>query len=141
MHLTHQTLKRELEKIGFKPREEDSTIFFCFGQGNIIDIAGWYIDDGLLTSNSKKSMEQMVNDIRGSFDIKDLGEPKRLLGIKIVRDRENGTIHIPTILHIHNCQTLQYPPVAPSHHQWTHLPTYNQPRVLMTLSTSLMPHS
>ena len=36
----HQTLKRELEKIGFKPGEADSTIFFHFRQGNTIDIAG-----------------------------------------------------------------------------------------------------
>ena len=36
----------------------------------------------------------MINNIRGSFDIEDLGEPDRLLGIRITRNRELGTIHI-----------------------------------------------
>ena len=39
-------------------------------------------------------MNRMVKDIEGSFDIKHLGEPDRLLGIKISRDRKLGTIHI-----------------------------------------------
>jgi hypothetical protein len=39
-------------------------------------------------------MDQMIKEIRGSFDIQDLGEPERLLGVKIKRDRDEGTIHI-----------------------------------------------
>jgi hypothetical protein len=52
------------------------------------------VDDGLLASNSVESMDRMIENIGGSFDIQDLGEPNRLLGIKITRDRELGTIHI-----------------------------------------------
>ena len=36
----------------------------------------------------------MVNDIRGSFEISDLGEPSQLLGIRISRNCNLGTIHI-----------------------------------------------
>ena len=39
-------------------------------------------------------MDHMINDIRGSFDIQDLGEPERLLGVKIARNRNKGHIHI-----------------------------------------------
>src|SRR3979490_3013192 len=39
-------------------------------------------------------MSKMVNDIRGSFEISDLGEPTRLLGMKIHRNRDLGTIHL-----------------------------------------------
>jgi hypothetical protein len=39
-------------------------------------------------------MDKMVTDIRGSFDIQDLGEPTRLLGVQIVRNPDLGTIHI-----------------------------------------------
>ena len=39
-------------------------------------------------------MERMVVDIKGSFDIQDLGEPERLLGIWITRNRSLSTIHI-----------------------------------------------
>ena len=36
----------------------------------------------------------MVKDIKGSFDIQDLGEPDRLLRIRISQDRDMGMIHI-----------------------------------------------
>ena len=39
-------------------------------------------------------MEHVVKDIKGSFDIQDLGEPDCLLGIKITHDCDLGTIHI-----------------------------------------------
>ena len=90
----HQLLKSQLEKIGFVPGEADSTVFFQFGDKGSIAIAGWYIDDGLLAANSIESMERMVVDIRGSFDIQDLGEPEQLLGIQITRNRSLSTIHI-----------------------------------------------
>ena len=89
----HETLRREMEKLGFKPGDADTTIFFRFGD-NKVEIAGWYVDDGLLATSSVESMERMITDIKGSFDIQNLGEPDRLLGIKIARDCELGTIHI-----------------------------------------------
>ena len=39
-------------------------------------------------------MDCMITDIHGSFDIQDLGEPERLLGVKITRNRIKGQIHI-----------------------------------------------
>ena len=83
-----------MEKVGFKAGDADSTVYFRFGQDNSIEIAGWYIDDGLLAADSEASMERMIRDIKGSFEIQDLGNPDRLLGIKITRDRNIGTIHI-----------------------------------------------
>ena len=81
----HQTLKQGLEKLGFTAGEANSTIFFRF-QGNSIKIAGWHIDDRLLAANSSTSMEKMVEDIGGSFDIQELGKPERLMGIRIKHD-------------------------------------------------------
>ena len=63
-------------------------------QGNSIEIAGWYVDDGLLAADSSTTMKKMVDDIGGSFDIQDLGEPERLLGIRIKHNRDVGTIHL-----------------------------------------------
>ena len=83
-----------MDKLGFKPSNADKTVYFRFGNNNSAEIAGWYVDDGLLAAISAESMNRMVKDIEGSFDIKDLGEPDQLLGIKISRDRELGTIHI-----------------------------------------------
>ena len=83
-----------MEKIGFKSGEADMTVYFWFGEGGSIEIAGCYVNDGLLATNSKDVMQRMTADIRGSFDIQDLGDPTQLLGIKITRSRPLGTIHI-----------------------------------------------
>ena len=47
-----------------------------------------------LAENSTNTMEKMVTDIKGGFDIKDLGEPTQLLGINLSRNQELDTIHI-----------------------------------------------
>ena len=43
----HQTLRGELGKLGLKPGDADPTVYFCFGNNGCIQIAGWYVDDGL----------------------------------------------------------------------------------------------
>ena len=96
----HHLLKTELENIGFKAGEADMTVYFRYSQDGSIEIAGWYVDDGLLATNSTRVMDKMVNDIKGSFDIQDLGEPDRLLGIRISRNRDMGTIHLSQPLFI-----------------------------------------
>ena len=62
-------------KMGFISGEADSTIFFKFGGDGSIQLVGWYVNDGLLATNLPKAMENMVTDIKGSFEIQDLGEP------------------------------------------------------------------
>ena len=84
-HVWHQTLKQGLGKLGFTAGETNSTVFFRF-QGNSIKIVGWYVNDGLLATNSSTSMKKMVEDIGGSFDFQDLGEPERLLCIRVKHD-------------------------------------------------------
>jgi transposase InsO family protein len=96
----YQTLRAELEKLGFKSGQADENVYFRRHEDGGIEIAGWYVDDGLLAANSKESMERMIKDISHSFEIQNLGEPVRLLGVKIDRNRSNGTIHIsqPTFI-------------------------------------------
>lgn len=52
------------------------------------------MNDGLLAANSVESMEKIVTDIKGSFDIEDLGKPTQLFSIKISRNHELGGTHI-----------------------------------------------
>ena len=69
-------------------------VHFQFSNDNTIEIARWCIDDGLLTSNSTTSIGHMINDIHGTFDIQDLGEPDCLLGIKITSSCKLSMIHV-----------------------------------------------
>ena len=86
----HQTLKQEMEKLGFKPGNANTTVFFHFSKDEV-EIIGWYVNDGLMVTSCSKSM---VKDIGGSFDIQDLGKPDHLLGIKIAHDHDLRMIHI-----------------------------------------------
>ena len=56
----HHMLKKEMEKIGFKPSDADLTVYFHFRDNNSIEIAGWYVDEGLLAADSLESMEKMI---------------------------------------------------------------------------------
>ena len=116
----HQTLKQEMEKLGFRPGEADPMVFFWF-KDDKAEIVGWYIDNGLVATSCAKSMECMVKDIGGSFDIQDLGESDHLLGIKITHDRDLGTIHILQPLFINTiAPTLTSHQEGQSHPPWTH---------------------
>ena len=90
----HQTLKQEMYKMVFASGEADSMVFFEFGSDGSIQLVGWYVNDRLLAAISSESMENMVTNIKGSFEIQNLREPLRLLGIVINRNWELGTIHI-----------------------------------------------
>ena len=82
----HQTLGGELAKISLKPSDADPTVYFHFKNNGSIQMAVWYVNDGLLASNTTTYMDKMINKIRGSSNIEDLGEPDQLLGIQITRD-------------------------------------------------------
>ena len=70
----HRTLRTQLEKVGFTSSDADSTIYFRFSANGSIKLSGWYVDDGLLAANSPQVMDRMITNIRGSFEIQDLGE-------------------------------------------------------------------
>ena len=81
-------------KLRFSLGDPNSTIYFRFHNDKSIELAGWYVYNRLLAASSLKAMDHMVNNIWGSFEIQDLGDPDHLLGIRISRDRNLGTIHI-----------------------------------------------
>ena len=67
----HHILCCKMEKMGFMPGKADMTVYFRFRERGEIEIVGWYVDDGLIAANSTKSMENILKDIKGSFDIQD----------------------------------------------------------------------
>ena len=45
-----------MERIGFTPRKADPMMYIQLGNNREIEIAGWYVDEGLLAANSVKMM-------------------------------------------------------------------------------------
>lgn len=53
-----------------------------------------YVDDILIASKNKKQVGELKILLNSEFDMKDLGEAKKILGVEITRDRTKGTLTI-----------------------------------------------
>lgn len=51
-----------------------------------------YVDDMLIASKSKVEIDRLKAQLRTEFEMKDLGEAKKILGMEIQRDRRKGTV-------------------------------------------------
>jgi hypothetical protein len=54
----------------------------------------FYADDGMVAARTAAEADALVDLVAGMFSIHKLGEPQDMLGIKISRDRDAGTITI-----------------------------------------------
>lgn len=88
--LWYLLLTKFLESIGFVAIPWDDTIFINEKTGVII---GAHVDDMLLTGADEAAIDKVKDQLKGRFEMKDLGEADHLLGIRIQR-YEDGAISI-----------------------------------------------
>ncbi len=67
---------------------------FSWRSKNLFAILLLYVDDILVASNSSDKMQEIKSHLSQEFEMTDLGEPAKFLGIEIRRDRKNKTIAI-----------------------------------------------
>uniref|UniRef100_A0ABD2XKV9 Retrovirus-related Pol polyprotein from transposon TNT 1-94 n=1 Tax=Trichogramma kaykai TaxID=54128 RepID=A0ABD2XKV9_9HYME len=73
-----------------------------------------YVDDMLIASNDTKKLDETKAALMREFKMKDLGEPKSFLGIKISRDRHNKTLSLTLEKYIEKLlKTLGYSEMHP----------------------------
>jgi len=53
-----------------------------------------YVDDMLITSKSRSTINKLKKDLSSEFKMKDLGEAKKVLGMKIGRDQKNDKVSL-----------------------------------------------
>ena len=53
-----------------------------------------YVDDMLITSKSRSAIDTLKKDLSSEFEMKDLGEAKKVLGMEITRDRRSGRVSL-----------------------------------------------
>jgi len=51
-----------------------------------------WVDDLLLLMDSDESMSKLAADMHGKFDLTDMGEPSKIVGIEITQDEDSVTI-------------------------------------------------
>ena len=53
-----------------------------------------YADDMLIASKSRSIIDKLKKDLSFKFEMKDLGEAKKVLGMEIERDRKSGKVSL-----------------------------------------------
>ena len=53
-----------------------------------------YVDDMLITSRNTSAIRKLKKELSSEFEMKDLGEAKKILGMEIERDRVKGRLKL-----------------------------------------------
>jgi hypothetical protein len=78
---------------GFKRSLYDSCVYIKFVDGSPIYLL-LYIDDMLIVVKSKIAIANLKAQLSSEFEMKDLGAAKKILGMKITRDRKSGLLYL-----------------------------------------------
>lgn len=79
---------QHMRKIGFESSQYDSCVYMKKKDGKSVAFLLLYVDDMLVTGSDINEIERVKYDLKCRFEMKDLGEAKRILGIDIFRDRK-----------------------------------------------------
>ncbi|GBE89144.1 hypothetical protein SCP_1501500 [Sparassis crispa] len=110
-------LNCKLLDAGFKRLFSDPCAYIWI-KGDKIEIVTVWVDDLLIFTNDCALMDQLKRELRNMFEVTDLGEPQKIVGIEIERDRSKRTIkisqtkYIESILHkngLTNANTVGMP--------------------------------
>ena len=71
--------------------EYDHCVYFKSFNGIFIILA-LYVDDMLVASKSMVDISRLKAQLARTFDMKDLGAARQILGMEIFRDRSNGKL-------------------------------------------------
>jgi hypothetical protein len=94
-------LNTTLISFGFKRAKSDLCLYFYKDKGRVMILTVW-VDDILAAHNSDDTWRRLVDYLRRSFKVKDMGECAWILGMGITRDRQQHKLHINQELHIRN---------------------------------------
>jgi hypothetical protein len=86
--LWHQMLDEKLRALKYSQSSVDMCLYYQ-KSNTIIILVGIYVDDLLVTSNYVKLIDEFFEEMK-TFDVKDLGEAEKFLGIKIESETAHG---------------------------------------------------
>lgn len=82
-----------LENFGFERCDADQCIYYMIKNDDILIVA-LYVDDFLIFSNNLALETKLKNCLEQNFKIKNMGEVMSVLGMKVTRNKEDGSIAI-----------------------------------------------
>jgi hypothetical protein len=103
------------EEIGFKQSTTDPCLFI---KDNVL--LTLYVDDAAIFSPSKDAIDKIIKLLQKVYDLTDDGELKDYLGVRIERDRKNGTVKMTQRRIIDRCLEVSGFPTDPDAVTKTH---------------------
>ena len=100
---------------GFTHSINDSCVYFKKNHDGSFMYLLLYVNDMLIAARDEEEIRKVKSQLSVEFEMKDLGEAKKILGIEIVRDRKAGSLYlsqrgyIEKVLrrfNIHNCKLV-----------------------------------
>src|SRR5437762_1805402 len=103
-----KTITSEFIKLGYRKCESDHGIWVKFGPNRKRTFIILYMDNLLIMTEDDEELASLKRRLTARFEMKDLGEVKRFLGIEIEHESNGIKIHqadyIRTLLHRHGMQ-------------------------------------
>jgi len=87
----NKNINSQLTTFGYTRTNADPCVYYKLTHGKSVILTLW-VDDIIMVGDAKEEIEDTVRRLGKHFEIKDLGDPRLLLGIQINRDRQNKTI-------------------------------------------------
>lgn len=85
---------------GFVRNQHDTCVYFKqYAEGKFVYLL-LYVDDILLICKDKRIIRETKEMLKQEFEIRDLGDAKKILGIEIKRNRDKGLIKLQQTAYI-----------------------------------------
>ena len=84
----NERFTEEVNKLGLE-RDINDPCLFTWRKNNTMALLVLYVDDIILAINNPEKLQEIKVKLCKAFHMKDLGEPRMYLGMKIERDRKN----------------------------------------------------
>ena len=95
----YKKFDRFMHKIGFKRCETDHCCYVKFFE-NFYIILLLYVDYMLITGSSIEEINDLKKQLSKQFAMKNLRAAKKILGIRIIKDRTNGTLKLSQLEYV-----------------------------------------
>src|SRR5258706_6008555 len=90
----NRLLDKVLKSFGWRRLSSDWCIYIWHDSKAHLMILAVHVDDMLLAGNSRELMEEAKTWLAKHFKIKDMGNPKLIVGLEVIRDEGQGTTAI-----------------------------------------------
>lgn len=95
----YRTLDAVLLKQGYRRLESERCVYLL-EKGNERIVLSVYVDDMLMFATTQQGLQDAMNKLGKEIQLKDLGEPRYILGIEVHRDNDNNRLTLTQRKHI-----------------------------------------